>query len=125
VHLTLPGSAGTRQVVAEDAEVLAYTGPPATPAWLDPDQVEALLAAPASSIGTGGLATDAITKALAGLPDLQPALDTRARALAEQLRDSHARVRVAIGGMARRGLTVDPILPADVLGVYVYLPEVR
>jgi superfamily II DNA or RNA helicase len=125
VHLSLPGSAGTKQAVAEDAEVLAYTGPSGTPVWLDPDQVEALLGTPASSIGAGGLATDAITKALAGLPELQPALDQRARDLAEALRDSHARVRTAIGGMTRRGLAVDPILPVDVLGVYVYLPEVR
>jgi superfamily II DNA or RNA helicase len=125
VHLTLPGSAGTKQLVAEDVEVVAFTGPLTAPAWLSPEQVEALLAATASSIGAGGLADDAITKVLAGLPDLQPALDERARHLAEQLRESHARVRVAIGGMARRGLAVEPILPADVLGVYVYLPEVR
>ena len=75
VHLTLPGSAGTKQVVAEDAEVVAYTGPPTTPTWLTPEKVEDLLTTQASSIGAGGLATDAIDKALTALPDLQPALD--------------------------------------------------
>ena len=124
VHLTLPGSAGTKQVVAEDAEVVAYTGPPTTPTWLTPEKVEDLLTTQASSIGAGGLATDAIDKALTALPDLQPALDQRATTLAADLRDSHSRVRVAIGGMPRRGLAVDPILPVDVLGVYVYLPQV-
>ena len=124
VHLTLPGSAGTKQVVAEDAEVVAYTGPPTTPTWLTPEKVEDLLTTQASSIGAGGLATDAIDKALTALPDLQPALDHRATTLAADLRDSHSRVRVAIGGMPRRGLAVDPILPVDVLGVYVYLPQV-
>ena len=71
-----------------------------------------------------GLTEDQIDKALTALPDLQPALDLRATTLAGDLRDSHSRVRVAIGGMPRRGLAVDPILPVDVLGVYVYLPQV-
>ena len=48
VHLTLPGSAGTKQVVAEDAEVVAYTGPPTTPTWLTPEKVEDLLTTQAS-----------------------------------------------------------------------------
>jgi hypothetical protein len=122
LHLTLPGREQTRLLVAEDAEVVAFTGRPDAPVWLPDDAVADLLAAPAHATGNDGLARDALERARAGLAGLQPALDARGDALAERLLGAHRRVRETAGGMLRRGLAVQPIRPADVLGLYVYLP---
>jgi len=124
VHLTLPGREQVRSLVAEDAEIVAYTGRPEEPAWLPSAAVEELLAAPAAATGADRLAGDALDRARNQLTVLAPALDARGDALAERLLGDHRRVRETAGGMPRRGLAVEPIRPADVLGLYVYLPAV-
>ena len=45
MHLELPGRDDRRQVVAEDAQVLAYRGRADAAEWLPPAEVQALLAA--------------------------------------------------------------------------------
>ena len=47
-HLNLPSRSGTRQLVAEDARLLAFTGSPASPEWLDHESAIALLDAEAA-----------------------------------------------------------------------------
>ena len=56
------------------------------------------------------------------LDALRPHLDTVADELAVKLRDDHIRVREAGGQRVRRQIAVRAQKPADVLGVYVYLP---
>ena len=51
-----------------------------------------------------------------------PHLDTVADSLAVKLRDDHIRVREAGGQRVRRQIAVRAQKPADILGVYVYLP---
>src|SRR5450759_6041147 len=87
-------------------------------------QVEELLAAPAAATGADRLTADALDRARNQVAVLAPALDARGDALADRLLADHLRVRATAGGMARRGLTVEPIRPADVLGLYLYLPAV-
>jgi len=124
VHLTLPGREQVRSLVAEDAEIVAFTGRPEEPAWLPPAAVEELLAAPAAATGADRLTADALDRARNQVAVLAPALGARGDALADRLLADHLRVRATAGGMARRGLTVEPIRPADVLGLYLYLPAV-
>ena len=124
VHLTLPGREQVRSLVAEDAEIVAFTGRPEEPAWLPPAAVEELLAAPAAATGADRLTADALDRARNQVAVLAPALDARGDALADRLLADHLRVRATAGGMARRGLTVEPIRPADVLGLYLCLPAV-
>ena len=45
MHLELPGRDDRRQVVAEDAQVLAYRGRADAAEWLSPAEVQVLLAA--------------------------------------------------------------------------------
>ena len=45
MHLELPGRDDRRQVIAEDAQVLAYRGRADTAEWLSPAEVQDLLAA--------------------------------------------------------------------------------
>ena len=67
-------------------------------------------------------AADFTERAIADLPDLHAHLDQLADDLAERLREAHLRVREAAGQRVRRQITVRAQKPADVLGVYVYLP---
>jgi hypothetical protein len=122
MHLELPGRDDRRQVVAEDAQVLAYRGRADEAEWLSPADVQALVAAQPSGNVPPDQAIDFAERAIADLPALRPHLDDAADALASRLRDDHIRVREAVGERARRQIAVRAQKPADVLGVYVYLP---
>jgi hypothetical protein len=119
-HLVLPGRGADRTQVAEEARLLAYTGDPAAPVWLSDTEVELLAEARAGS-NVAGQARAFAEHALATLDTLAPTLDEHATGRARALLEAHRRVRAAAGEM-RRGLTITPQLPVDVLGVYVYLP---
>ncbi|MEU9331762.1 DEAD/DEAH box helicase [Streptomyces sp. NPDC048290] len=121
-HLTLPSRTGERQLVAEDARLLAYEGMPARARWLDDDAAAALLGARAAANTHEQLARNQIARALDGLPDLSAHLTAYGTRLAGELDASHRRVRKANEEIVR-GLKVVPQEPADVLGVYVYLPQ--
>ncbi|MFJ8080043.1 DEAD/DEAH box helicase [Streptomyces sp. NPDC096205] len=121
-HLTLPSRTGERQVVAEDARLLAYEGMPSRARWLDEEAATALLSARAAANTHEQLARNQITRALDGLPDLSAHLTEYGTRLAAELDASHRRVRKANEEIVR-GLKVVPQEPADVLGVYVYLPQ--
>jgi superfamily II DNA or RNA helicase len=121
-HLTLPSRTGERQLVAEDARLLAYEGMPSRARWLDDEAAAALLTARASANTHEQLARNQITRALDGLPDLSGHLTDYGTRLASELDASHRRVRKANEEIVR-GLKVVPQEPADVLGVYVYLPQ--
>ncbi|MFE2456719.1 DEAD/DEAH box helicase [Streptomyces sp. NPDC059402] len=120
-HLTLPSRSGERQVVAEDARLLAYEGLPQRARWLDDDAAAALLGARATANTHELAARNAITRALDGLPGLADHLTEYGTRLAAELDASHRRVRKANEEIVR-GLKVVPQEPADVLGVYVYVP---
>ncbi len=124
LHLTLPGRAGPRPMVAEEARVLAYRGRPADPDWLAPDEVEALLAAEPTGNVAPELARDDLERVIAQLSGLQPRIDAEAEATAARLRDSHVRVRDATKQSGTSKITVEAHRPSDVLGVYLYLPAV-
>lgn len=121
-HLTLPSRSGERQLVAEDARLLAYEGLPSRARWLDDDAATALLSARAAANTHEQRARNQITRDLDGLPGLAGHLAEYGRRLAAELDASHRRVRKANEEIVR-GLKVVPQEPADVLGVYVYLPQ--
>lgn len=110
-----------RQLLAEDCQVLAFAGAPHEAEWLSQDQAEALLDATPDANIAPELQRDALQKILEGIPAITPALDQAARDRARDLLAAHARVRSAV---RQRGVSqrVEPQLPPDVLGVYVFLP---
>jgi superfamily II DNA or RNA helicase len=125
MHLELPGpkSRGDRrQVVAEDAQVFAYRGRAADGDWLAPAEVRDLLDARPSGNVPPDQAIDFAERAVADLPVLLEHLDGLADAAAGRLREDHIRVREASGQHVRRQIAVRAQKPADILGVYVYLP---
>jgi len=122
MHVELPGRDGPRQLVAEDAQVVAYRGAAPDADWLAEDEVQALLAATPTGNVPPDQARDFAEEAVDGLPALVPHLEQSAEELAGRLREDHIRVREAAGQHVRRQLAVKAQQPPDVLGVYVYLP---
>ncbi len=122
-HLSLPSRSGERTLVAEDAALLAFEGGSSDPRWLEDEDVRRLLDVRASGNVSPEQARSFISRVLDRVDDLTPHLDDHGDLLAERTVESHRRVRQAAGEI-RRGLSVKVERPADVLGVYVYVPEV-
>ncbi|MFI0815376.1 DEAD/DEAH box helicase [Streptomyces sp. NPDC021098] len=120
-HLTLPSRRGEKQLVAEDARLLAFQGSPKNAVWLPPEEAAALLDATASENTDPHFGERTMTRILAQLPDASGHLEAYGDELAAELDASHRRVRSASGEIVR-GLSVTAQKPADVLGAYVYLP---
>lgn len=129
VHVTLPGRHETRTEVAEETRLLAFRGTPAKPEWLPDDEVQIVLAATPTANTPPDLARGLVENVIKALPQVSAHLDDEARSTAEQMREAHARVRQtargrgAAEGFGVRGLTVEPQLPADILGLFVYRPD--
>ena len=121
-HLTLPSRSGERNVVAEDAQLVAFERSPANARWLTSEGVEALTEVRATNNIAPKQAQDFVDRVLDQLGELQGHLDDVGDVLADRITASHRRVRQA-GGHIKRGLSVKVERPADVLGVYVFLPE--
>ncbi|WNM29954.1 helicase-related protein [Streptomyces sp. Li-HN-5-11] len=120
-HLTLPSRSGERQVVAEDARLLAFEGAPRSAVWLPPERAVGLLDATASGNTDPHFGERTMTRILNQLPDVNDHLETYGDELAAELDAAHRRVRAASGEIVR-GLSVTAQKPADILGAYVYLP---
>jgi superfamily II DNA or RNA helicase len=120
LHLTLPGRAETRRIVAEDAQLLAYRATPHGREWVPENEIPALLDARPENV-LPELVQRAAARAIDELDQVQEHLDEHGAELAVRLVESHRRVRASVGAHLR-GLAVTPSGNADVLGVYVYLP---
>ncbi|MEU6891131.1 helicase-related protein [Streptomyces sp. NPDC046557] len=120
-HLTLPSRTGEKQLVAEDARLLAFRGSPKNAVWLTQEQAIALLDATATQNTDAYFGERTMTRILGQLPDASDHLAAYGDELAADLDASHRRVRAASGEIVR-GLTVTAQKPADILGAYVYLP---
>ncbi len=110
-----------RQLLAEDSQVLAFAGSPQNSEWLSKEQAEALLEAIPDANIAPELQRDALQRILDGVPALMPHLESAARSRAAELLEAHRRVRSAarLRGVSQR---VEPQLPPDILGIYVFLP---
>jgi superfamily II DNA or RNA helicase len=112
----------THTQLAEDALMLAFEGTPEDAKWLDLERAEALLSAePAGAVPDP---TGAVAAVLDRFERLMPALDGFARTRGNELLSAHERVREAARAS---GVTyaIEPKLPVDVLGAYIFLPNPR
>lgn len=110
-----------RPLLAEDCLVVAFQGAPEQADWLEPEATEKLLQAVPDANIAPEQATQFLQKVVDGFGAIAPELDRVAKERGEALLEAHRRVRTQSG---RKGLTyrVEPKLPPDVLGMYVYLP---
>lgn len=110
-------------LLAEECQVVGFTGREAQPTWLPSETVENLLQATPDVNVQPQQATQFIGRAVAQLPVLQPELNTIAEQRSQELLEAHRRVRTAARQTGVR-YAVRPQLPPDVLGVYLLLPVV-
>lgn len=112
-----------RSLMAEDCRVLAFTGLPDNPHWLDEQDARRLVEAERGPDANTlpQQAAGFLKHIVDGFDTLWPHLEQSARQHAEDLLDAHRRVRAAAQD---RGVSyeIQSKLPPDVLGIYVYLP---
>lgn len=117
-HLRL--SARARTLLAEEIRPVAFTDSSEGPVWLaEPAASELLSAAPTGNL-IQSLIVQQLGSVIGSLTDLRGELDAIAAQRAEELLDAHTRVRRA--SRVTGTVTVQPVLPVDVLGCFVYLP---
>ncbi|MCV7195927.1 helicase-related protein [Mycobacterium angelicum] len=123
LEINIAGSAATVTQIAEEATFLAFTATGDDLTWLPQAEVDALLSLSPSSNVDDTLARAQLGRALGRLPALTEHLTTAGRDAAKDLVSEHQAVRSASksGG---RAPTVRFLPPADVLGLYVFLPQV-
>lgn len=119
-HLELPSRSGDRKLVAEDLVALAFAGSPANPEWLE-DASPLFAAAPSQNVVEQ--ARSAAGRVLAELDKVSDHLRGVGEQLAAKTFESHRRVRQASHELVR-GLKVTAEPDADIVGAYLYLPEV-
>ncbi len=124
-HINQPFADRLHRSLAEDSQILAFTGPPDNPHWLSEAEAKALLDARPTDNVLSEHAQNQIQRTLDSYAaHLEPVINDYAQKRSEELLDSHIRVREAVLQKGQRP-TIKPELPPDLLGVYILLPEGR
>jgi superfamily II DNA or RNA helicase len=119
-HLQIAG-ADAATILCEEIVALACIGPPDKPQWLTPEEGERLLAARPERNLVPTAIDQQVGLLFTALPKLQQALEPVARERAAAQLTAHERVREATRTRGR--VTIQPVLPVDILGAYVLLPR--
>ena len=109
-----------RQLLAEESRLLAFTGSPLSAEWLGTSEAEALLALQPEDNVSLEVASQRVEQVVEAIAALTPRLEGEAAKRADDLRETHERVRK--GARLSGSTTVRPQLPVDILGIYVFLP---
>ena len=115
------GGTDSETLLVEEIVPLACTGPVDRPQWLTPEEGERLLAAKPNRNLLPTAIDQQLGILLPSLPKLQAGLALVARQRAAAQLVAHERVREAARAKGR--MTIEPVLPADILGAYVLLPR--
>jgi len=119
-HLRKAG-ADAETILCEEIVPLACTGPATAPQWLAPEESDALLAATPDKNLIPTAIDQQLTLLLDALVPFQQSLANIAAQRAQAQLEAHERVREASKTKGRA--TIEPVLPADILGAYVLLPK--
>lgn len=112
----------TGALLAEESLLVAFRGAPSSAEWLGDEEVEELLTATPTASISPDQQRDALERILAEFDQVRSHLEQVARGRGLSLAESHDRVRRAVTRSGGAATKVEPELPVDVLGVYVYLP---
>jgi len=121
-HLQVAGT-DTENILCEEIIPLACTGPAETPRWLSQEEGELLLSARPERNLIPTAIEQQIGLLIASLPKLQQTLQPIAHERAAAQLAAHERVREAAHTRGR--VTIQPVLPVDILGAYVLLPRLN
>jgi len=109
------------QLIAEEMLVWGYKGTASEKNYILPDQAKTLLK---ETIPTDSLSTQQrsfiIENELNNLSEIKDGFDSIARKRSEKLVEAHERFRKVIGG--NKYSVVEPVLPMDIMGIYIILP---
>lgn len=120
-HIITTRRGEEKRLLAEDTMLVPFAGSPANAEWLDPAQAEALLRLEPDGNTDRDVARERIQQVIDSKEALMPHLEELAVAHGEILLEAHTRVRQAARetGVKHR---IEPTLPPDILGIYIYLP---
>ena len=120
-HILRTVGSETRELLAEECQIMGFEGAPESPAWLTQGQAEKLLAASPDANIAPDQARSFVGKVVAGSAALQSELEKFADERAKSLLAIHRQLR---DETRVKGLKYDvrAQLPVDVIGVYVLLP---
>ena len=121
-HLLVAARGGQRPLLAEESGLLAFEGAAKEPHWLNQEGAELLLAAKPAGNVDAGQAAYFLKQVGTELQALSPQFEAEAHHRSVDLLEAHRRVRREAGLTGSAADRVQPQLPVDVLGVYVYLP---
>ena len=110
-------------LLAEECRLLAFRGPPEKAEWLNEEESEKLLFIEPDANINPDQAASFVAKVNNGFGFLKEKLEEVAGERAEAVLQAHRRVRTAARQKGMR-YRVEPHLPPDVLGIYIYLPAV-
>lgn len=114
-------TSGRRTLLAEEASAIAF-GPAGLDSIAAGTDALALLETDASGDIAPPVIARQVETALGRLADYAPAIAAYAATRAAALSDDHDRVKAATRGEGSTTV-VEPVLPADVIGLYVLVPE--
>ncbi|OPL19557.1 MAG: hypothetical protein AVO35_10365 [Candidatus Aegiribacteria sp. MLS_C] len=120
-HLRQDDVRGSRTFLAEDSQLMAFEGEPSNPQWLSQEDAEKLIHLKPDDNTPPDQARHFVQLVLDQFKILNTSIEARARKRAEKLLEAHREVRSA-ARMQNVQYEVEPKLPADLIGVYVYLP---
>lgn len=120
-HIIVRRGEEERPLLAEDCQLLAFAGSPQNAQWLDSEKAEELLLLTPEANINPDQAANFLSKVIENFELLRPRLEEVALARGQELLNAHTRVHKAavVKGVKYR---VEPQLPPDVLGIYIYLP---
>ena len=121
-HIVRKTSEEEMPLLAEDCQILAFQGSPQSAQWLTPKQAESMLCVKPDANTPPDVAAHHLRRILDDFSSVKSHFEYEAKRRGEDLLDAHRRVRKSIDW---RGVTyrVEPKLPPDILGMYVYLPN--
>jgi hypothetical protein len=121
-HIITQRGTEEQALLAEDCQLLAFAGSPGNAEWLkDSQALEALQEAQSEANVYPEQARTFLSRVIDEFDALQPHLNQVAQDRGEELLTAHRRVRAASQARGIR-YRVEPQLPLDVLGIYIYLP---
>ena len=121
-HLITTRGGVEQALLAEEVYPIAFRGTPGEAEWLDMETAESLVHASPDANIHPQQATHFVRQVIDGFGALETHLESVAIERAEALLQSHRRVRDAAHHRGR--YRVEPKLPIDVLGIYIYLPVI-
>jgi len=121
-HIVTKHGSEEQTLLAEDCQVIGFAGAPASAEWLPTDQAEALLTARPDGNVPPDIGRHQLQRILESFGSIEDKLTAIARKRGDELLNAHRRVRQS-AQMRVAGTRVEPQLPPDVLGVYIYVPH--